>query len=61
MKEIFFNKPLKIKESIKNVKKFLNTISPLHGPGENITEIKKNYLKSLVLKIFFSPIVALLL
>jgi len=45
MKEIFFNKPLKIKESIKNVKKFLNTNSPLHGPGENIAEIKKKLFK----------------
>ena len=45
MKEIVFNKPLKINESIKNVKNFLNTNSPLHGPGRNIEEIKKQLFK----------------
>ena len=41
MKEIFFNEPLKIPESADNVKKFLKSKKPLHGPGENIFEIKK--------------------
>ena len=41
MKEIFFNEPLKIKSSIKNVKKFLASNKPLHGPGENIFKIKQ--------------------
>ena len=41
MKEIFFNEPLKIPESADNVKKFLKSKKPLHGPGGNIFEIKK--------------------
>ena len=45
IKEIIFNKPLKIKESIKSVKKLLNTDSPLHGPGKNILEIKNKIFK----------------
>lgn len=40
MKEIYFNEPLKIKTSINNVKKFLSSNNPLHGPGENILKIK---------------------
>lgn len=46
MKEIFFNEPLKIKSSIKNVKKFLISNKPLHGPGENIIKIKQLLLKN---------------
>ena len=46
MKEIFFNEPLKIKSSIKNVKKFLASNKPLHGPGENIFKIKQLLLKN---------------
>ena len=41
MKEIKFNVPLKISESTKNVKKFLDSGEPLHGPGRNIQAIKK--------------------
>tara|TARA_B110000027_G_C16096009_1_gene290823 strand:+ start:257 stop:1390 length:1134 start_codon:yes stop_codon:yes gene_type:complete len=41
MKEIKFNIPLQIKESINNVKKLLKSGEPLHGPGKNILEIKK--------------------
>ena len=40
MKEIYFNEPLKIKSSIQNVKKFLDSGRPLHGPGKNILDIK---------------------
>tara|TARA_E500000178_G_scaffold326211_1_gene354249 strand:- start:443 stop:1573 length:1131 start_codon:yes stop_codon:yes gene_type:complete len=46
MKEIFFNEPLKIKSSINNVKKFLISNKPLHGPGENILKIKQLLLKN---------------
>jgi len=38
MKEIYFNVPLKLRESVKNVKKFLNSNQPIHGPGENINK-----------------------
>ena len=41
MKEIKFNIPLHLDESDKNVKKFLNSKIPLHGPGNNILQIKK--------------------
>ena len=41
MKEIKFNVPLEINESKKNVKRFLNSRQPLHGPGENIFKIKR--------------------
>jgi len=41
MQEIKFNVPLKIPESTKNVKKFLQSGYPLHGPGINILKIKK--------------------
>ena len=41
MKEIKFNVPLEINESTKNVKRFLNSRQPLHGPGENIFKIKR--------------------
>ena len=50
MKEIYFNEPLKLSESLKNVKKFLNSNKPIHGPGENIERIKKLASKYLSLK-----------
>ena len=53
MKEIYFNQPLNIKSSIKNVKKFLDSGSPLHGPGKNILEIKKLVSKNLGLNNIF--------
>ena len=53
MKEIYFNQPLNIKSSIKNVKKFLDSGNPLHGPGKNILEIKKLVSKNLGLKNIF--------
>lgn len=53
MKEIYFNRPLNIKSSIKNVKKFLDSGNPLHGPGKNILEIKKLVSKNLGLNNIF--------
>ena len=53
MKEIYFNQPLNIKSSIKNVKKFLDSGNPLHGPGKNILEIKKLVSKNLGLNNIF--------
>jgi dTDP-4-amino-4,6-dideoxygalactose transaminase len=41
MKEISFNIPLHLNQSINNVKKFLVSKKPLHGPGINISQIKK--------------------
>ena len=41
MKEIKFNIPLHLVESVKNVKKFLHSKKPLHGPGKNILRIKQ--------------------
>jgi dTDP-4-amino-4,6-dideoxygalactose transaminase len=41
MEEIKFNVPLKIPESTRNVKNFLHSGKPLHGPGINILKIKK--------------------
>ncbi len=41
MKKIKFNIPLITSESIANVKKFLSSRKPLHGPGKNIILIKK--------------------
>ena len=41
MKEIHFNVPLHMDESNKNVKKFLSSKQPLHGPGVNIDAVKK--------------------
>jgi len=46
MKEINFNEPLKIKASIDNVKKFLNSNHTLHGPGSNILKIKHLVFKN---------------
>ena len=45
MKEINFNAPLYLNNSVKNVHKFLNQKKPLHGPGENILRIKKELKK----------------
>ena len=45
MKEINFNVPLYLNNSVKNVHKFLNQKKPLHGPGENILRIKKELKK----------------
>lgn len=53
MKEIYFNEPLKIKSSIQNVKKFLDSGRPLHGPGKNILDIKNLVSKNLGLKNVF--------
>lgn len=53
MKEIYFNVPLEIKESVKNVKNFLKSKKPLHGPGINIKQIKKEVSKKLGLKNIF--------
>jgi dTDP-4-amino-4,6-dideoxygalactose transaminase len=50
MKEIKFNVPLEIKESIDNVKSLLRTREPLHGPGKNISTIKNLVNKKLGLK-----------
>ena len=53
MREIYFNEPLKIKSSADNVKRFLDSGEPLHGPGKNILEIKNLVSKKLGLKIYF--------
>jgi dTDP-4-amino-4,6-dideoxygalactose transaminase len=53
MKEIYFNVPLKLRESVKNVKKFLNSNQPIHGPGENINKIKNLINKNLGLRNIF--------
>ena len=45
MKEINFNEPLHLNNSVRNVHKFLNQKKPLHGPGENILRIKKELNK----------------
>jgi len=45
MKEIKFNIPLQDPRSIKNVIKFLYEKKPLHGPGKNISLIKKQIKK----------------
>lgn len=45
MNEIKFNIPLQIKESLSNVKKFLNSKLPAHGPGKNILSIQKEVNK----------------
>ena len=47
MKEIYFNEPLKIKSSTDNVKRFLASGYPLHGPGKNILRIKNQVFKKL--------------
>ena len=53
MKEIYFNEPLKIKSSTDNVKRFLASGYPLHGPGKNILRIKNQVFKKLGLKNIF--------
>ena len=45
MKEIKFNVPFHDPKSIKNVINFLKKKKPLHGPGENILQIKKSIKK----------------
>ena len=50
MKEIKFNIPLQDPKSIKNVIKFLNEKKPLHGPGKNISLIKKKIKKIFAFK-----------
>ena len=50
MKEINFNEPLHLNNSIRNVHKFLNKKKPLHGPGENILRIKKELKKKFSFK-----------
>ena len=41
MKEILFNVPLYFNKSSNNVKNFLNSKKPLHGPGSNLKKIRK--------------------
>jgi dTDP-4-amino-4,6-dideoxygalactose transaminase len=41
MKKILFNDPIKKRSYFNSVKKFLKTEDSLHGPGNNILEIKK--------------------
>ena len=53
MKEIYFNEPLRIKSSVKNAKKFLDSGQPLHGPGKNILDIKNLVSKNLGFKNIF--------
>ena len=50
MKEIKFNIPLRDPKSTRNVIKFLNEKKPLHGPGKNISLIKKKIKKILGFK-----------
>ena len=45
MKEIKFNIPLQEPKSIRNVIKFLKQKKPLHGPSNNIFQIKKKLRK----------------
>ena len=47
MKEIKFNIPLQDPKSTRNVIKFLNEKKPLHGPGKNISLIKKKNKKNI--------------
>ena len=42
MKEIHFNIPIHSNKYSNNVKKLLDKKLSLHGPGENIFNIKKN-------------------
>ena len=53
MNEIKFNIPLQINESITNVKNFLNSKSPAHGPGKNILSIQKEVSKKFKFKDVF--------
>ena len=54
MNEIKFNVPLQINESLTNVKNFLNSNLPVHGPGKNILSIKKRLRRNIILKTFFN-------
>ena len=53
MNEIKFNIPLQINESLTNVKNFLNSKSPAHGPGKNILSIQKEVSKKFKFKDVF--------
>jgi dTDP-4-amino-4,6-dideoxygalactose transaminase len=53
MNEIKFNIPLQINESLTNVKNFLNSKSPAHGPGKNISSIQKEVSKKFKFKDVF--------
>jgi len=53
MNEIKFNIPLQINESLENVKNFLNSKSPAHGPGKNILSIQKEVNKKFNFKDVF--------
>lgn len=53
MKEIYFNEPLRLIESKKNILNFLKSKKSLHGPGENIKQIKKKVKKKFGFKNVF--------
>lgn len=53
MNEIKFNIPLQINESLTNVKNFLKSKSPVHGPGKNILSIQKEVNKKFNFKDVF--------
>ena len=53
MNEIKFNIPLQIRESTKNVKNFLNSKLPAHGPGKNISSIQREVNKKFNFKDVF--------
>ena len=53
MNEIKFNVPLQIRESTINVKNFLNSKLPPHGPGKNILTIKREVNKKFNFKDVF--------
>ena len=53
MNEIKFNIPLQIRESTLNVKNFLNSKLPPHGPGKNILSIQRKVNKKFNFKDVF--------
>ncbi len=53
MNEIKFNVPLQIRESTTNVKNFLNSKLPPHGPGKNILSIQREVNKKFNFKDVF--------
>ena len=53
MNEIKFNIPLQINESLTNVKNFLNSKLPVHGPGKNIFSIQREVNKKFNFKDVF--------
>ncbi len=53
MNEIKFNVPLQIRESTTNVKNFLNSKLPPHGPGKNIMSIQREVNKKFNFKDVF--------